>query len=133
MINTRLVELPLDSSRKLAVGQWSGLSGGTKIVTKMWRLKRWWYLSKLLTITITSFIFVAFSAALQNCKRIWSWNFDRNLIMAIYATAWKSLYNFKIKRSQEGRFLTNFSFNFQNNENFEIFKLFKNNSWIYVY
>ena len=28
-----------------------------KIVTKMERLERWWYLSKLLTITITSFNF----------------------------------------------------------------------------
>ena len=34
------------------------------IVTNMWRLKRWWHLSKCLTITITSLILVTFSAVL---------------------------------------------------------------------
>ena len=33
-----------------------------QIVSQMWRLKRWWYLSKLLTITIISLILVTFIA-----------------------------------------------------------------------
>ena len=49
------------------------------------------------------------------------------LIMAICTVVWKALYNFKIKRAQF------FFQNVQNNEIFEIFKMFKNNSWINVY
>ena len=37
----------------------------SKIVTKMGWLKRWWYLSKHLTITITSFNFFNSPAKLQ--------------------------------------------------------------------
>ena len=47
------------------------------------------------------------------------------LVMAIYR---KPLYNFKIKRAQEVSY-NKFPFkNVQNNEIFEIFKMFKNNS-----
>ena len=47
-------------------------------------VERWWYLSKLLTITITSFNF--FSCPV-NCNRIWYWNLDRNLILALLIMA----------------------------------------------
>ena len=55
------------------------------------------------------------------------------LIMAICTVVWKALYNFKIKRAQEARHNQFFFQNVQNNEIFEIFKMFKNNSWINVY
>ena len=106
-----------------------------KIATKMSRLKRWWYLSKLLTITITSF---NFSNCPVNYKRIWNWNLDQNLIMTLIILAfctvvWKALYNFKVKRALEARHNQFFFQNFQNNEISETFKMFKNNSWINVY
>ena len=44
------------------------------------------------------------------------------LIMAV----WKALYDFKIKRAQEARHNQFFFQNVQNNEIFEIFKMFKN-------
>ena len=53
--------------------------------------------------------------------------------MAIYAAVWKTLYEFKTKRAQEARYKQFLLQNFQNNEIFEIFKTFKNNSWINVY
>ena len=43
--------------------------------------------------------------------------------MAIDATALKFLYNFKMKRSQEGRFLTNFSF-----KTFKIMRILKSSN-----
>ena len=55
------------------------------------------------------------------------------LIMAICTVVWKALYNFKIKRAQEARHNQFFFQNVQNNEIFEIFKMFKNNSWINFY
>ena len=55
------------------------------------------------------------------------------LIMAVRTVVWKALYNFKIKRAQEARHNQFFFQNVQNNEIFEIFKMFKNNSWINVY
>ena len=55
------------------------------------------------------------------------------LIMAICTVFWKALYNFKIKRAQEARHNQFFFRNVQNNEIFEIFKMFENNSWINVY
>ena len=55
------------------------------------------------------------------------------LIMTICTVVWKALYNFKIKRPQEARHDQFFFQNVQNNEIFKIFKMFKNNSWIYVY
>ena len=55
------------------------------------------------------------------------------LAMAICTVVWKPLYNFKITRSQEARHNQFFFQNFPNNEIFEIFKMFKNNSWINVY
>ena len=48
------------------------------------------------------------------------------LIMAICTVVWKALYNFKIKRAQEARHNQFFFQNVQNNEIFEIFKMFKN-------
>ena len=100
-------------------------------------VERWWYLSKLLIITIRSFNF--FSCPV-NCKRIWYWNLDRNLISLsftnhgyLHSAVWKALYNFKIKRAQEARHNQFFFQNVQNNEIFEIFKMLKNNSWIKVY
>ena len=47
------------------------------------------------------------------------------LIMAIRTVVWKALYNFKIKRAQEARHNQFFFQNVQNNEIFEIFKMFK--------
>ena len=55
------------------------------------------------------------------------------IIMDICAMVWKALYNFKIKGAQEVRH-NRFPFpNVQNNEIYEIFRMFKNNSWINVY
>ena len=54
-------------------------------------------------------------------------------IMAVRTVVWKALYNFKIKRAQEARHNQFFFQNVQNNEIFEIFKMFKNNSWINFY
>ena len=48
------------------------------------KVERWGNLSKLLTITITSFNF--FSCPV-NCKRIWYWNLDRNLILVLLIMA----------------------------------------------
>ena len=53
--------------------------------------------------------------------------------MGICTVVWKALYEFKIKRAQEARHNQIFFQNVQNNEIFEIFKMFKNNSWINVY
>ena len=104
---------------------------GKKIVTKMGRLKRWWYLSKLLTITITSFNFFSCPVKLKrNLKLKFRSKVDHNFTNH---AVWKPLYNFKIKRAQEARHNQLFFQNVQNNEIFEIFKMFKNNSWINVY
>ena len=54
------------------------------------------------------------------------------LIMATCTVVWKALYNFKIKRAQDARHNQFFFQNVQKNEIFEIFKIFKNNSWIDV-
>ena len=51
----------------------------------------------------------------------------------LHGAVWKALYNFEIKRAQEARHNQFFFQNIQNNEIFEIFKMFKNNSWINVY
>ena len=51
----------------------------------------------------------------------------------LHSAVWKPLYNFMIKRAQEARHNQFFFQNIQNNEIFEIFKMFKNNSWINVY
>ena len=51
----------------------------------------------------------------------------------LHSAVWKALYNFMIKRAQEARHNQFFFQNVQNNEIFEIFKMFKNNSWINVY
>ena len=83
-----------------------------KVVTKMLRLKRWWYLSKLLTVSITSFNFFNCSVKLKS-----------NL----------KLHNFKIKRGQEARHNQIFFQNVPNNEIFEVYKMFRDNSWVNVY
>ena len=51
----------------------------------------------------------------------------------LHSAVWKALYNFEIKRAQEARHTQFFFQNVQNNEIFEIFKMFNNNSWINVY
>ena len=51
----------------------------------------------------------------------------------LHSAVWKALYNFKIKRAQQARHNQFFIQNVQNNEIFEIFKMFKNNSWINIY
>ena len=51
----------------------------------------------------------------------------------LHSAVWKALYNFKIKRAQETKHNQFFFQNVQNNEIFEIFKMFKNSSWINVY
>ena len=79
----------------------------------MGRLKRWWYLSTLLTITITSFNFF-------NCP-------DSTNHGYLYSAVSKALYNFKITRAQGARHNHFFFQNIQNNEIFEIFKMFKDN------
>ena len=55
------------------------------------------------------------------------------LIMATCTVVWKALYNFKIERAQEARHNQFFLQSVQKNEIFEIFRIFKNNSWIDVY
>ena len=55
-----------------------------------------------------------FSTVLWNCKRIWNWNLDRNLIMTllimvICSAVWKTLYNIKIKEPRR-QDIINFSF-----------------------
>ena len=107
-----------------------------KIATKMWRFKRWWYLSKLLTITITNFNFfncpVKFSRNL-NVKFRSKFNHGFTNQGYLHSAVWKALRNFKIKRDQEPRHNQFFFQNVQNNEIFEIFKMFENNSWINIY
>ena len=49
----------------------------------------------------------------------------------LHSAAWKALYNFKIKEPiQEARDNQFLFQNIQNNEIFDTFKMFKNNSWI---
>ena len=50
----------------------------------------------------------------------------------LHSAVWKALYNFKIKRAQEARHNQFFFQNFQNNI-FETFRMFRNNSWINIY
>ena len=50
------------------------------------------------------------------------------LTMAICTVFWEALFNFKTKRAQEARHNQFFFQNVQNNEIFEIFRMFKNNS-----
>ena len=106
-----------------------------KIVTKMLKLKRWWYLSKLLTITITSFNFFNCPVKLQrNLKLKFRSEFNHGFTNHGYLriAVWKVLYNFKIKKIQRARENQFFFRNVQNNEIFEIFKMFKNDIWINV-
>ena len=107
-----------------------------KIVTKMGRLKRWWYLSKLLTINITSFNFFNCPVKLKsNLKLKFTSKFNHGFTNHgyLHSAVWKALYNFKIKRAQAARHNQFFFQNVQNIEIFEIFRMFKNNSWINVY
>ena len=61
----------------------------------MWRLKRWWYLSKLLTVTITILIFVTFfSCPLKPEKKLklkFRSKFNHGSLQSV---AWKALYDF---------------------------------------
>ena len=53
------------------------------------------------------------------------------LVKSIWTVLLEKL--FKIMRAQEARHNQFFFQNIQNNEIFEIFKMFKNNSWINIY
>ena len=83
-----------------------------KIVTKMGRLKRWWYLSKLLTITITSVNFFNCSGKLwRNLKLKFRSKFNRDLTNhgCLHHALWKALYKFK-KKEPMRQVIKNFSF-----------------------
>ena len=101
----------------------------------MGRLKRWWYFSKPLTITIASFNSFNCLVKLQrNLELKFRSKFNHDLTNHGYLHSdLKILYDFKIKRGQEQRHNQFFFQNLQSNEIFEIFKMFKNNSWINVY
>ena len=82
---------------------------------------------------MASLILVTFSAV-----QFWNWNLIQNLIRFtnyhyLHSAVWKALYNFKIKRAQEARYNKFLFQNVLSDEIFEIFKMFKNNSWINVY
>ena len=95
-----------------------------KIITEMWKLKRWWYLSKLLTITITGCNFFNFPVKLQrNLKLKFRSKFNHGFTNQGYLHS-----AIKIKEPRRQDIFQNV----QNNEIFEIFKMFKN-SWINVY
>ena len=81
-----------------------------KIATKIWRLKRWWNLLKLLTISITSFNFFNCPIKLErNLKLKFRWKFNHGFTNDSYlhSAVWKALYNTKEPRRQD---ITNFSF-----------------------
>ena len=83
-----------------------------KIVTKMGRLKRWWYLSKLFTFTITSFNFFNCLVKLQrNLKLKFRSKFNHDFTNhgSLYSSVWNVLYNFK-KKVPRRQDITNFSF-----------------------
>ena len=92
----------------------------------MRRLKRWWYLSKLLTITITIFNFFSCSLKLQiNLKPKFrsKFNHDFTNYSYLHSGLKKALYKLKIKRAQEARHDEFFFQNAQNNKIFEIFEM----------
>ena len=65
-----------------------------KIVTKMWRLKRWWHLSKLLTITMTSLILgIFFSCPVKLWKNL-KLKFRSKFNTGYLHVVWKTLYDF---------------------------------------
>ena len=67
----------------------------------MWKLKKWWSLSKLLTITFTNFNFWNCPVKLErNLKLKFRSKFNHGYL---HSAVWKALYNFKIKRAQEAR------------------------------
>ena len=94
----------------------------------MGRLKRWWYLSKLLTSTITIFNFFDCPVKLwRNLKLKFRSKFDHHFTNYGYmhSAVWKAWWNFKIKRAQEARHNQFFFQNVQNNEIFETLKCLK--------
>ena len=100
----------------------------SKAVTKMWRLK-------LLTIIITSLNFFNCPVKLwRNLKLKFRSKFNHGSTNPGYlrSAVWKALYKFKIKRAKEARNSQFFFQNVKKNEIFEIFKIFKNKSWINV-
>ena len=77
-----------------------------KIVTKMWKLEKWWSLSKFLTITITSFNFFNCPVKLwRNLKMKFRSEFNLGFTNHGYLHngAWKAWNNVKIKRAQKTR------------------------------
>ena len=120
-----LVKMLLDKLRYVYI-QYAWISITKKqIITKMWRLKRWWYLSKLLNIIITSFNFFNCPVKLQrNWKLKFRSKFNHDFTNHgyLHSAVWNALYNFKIKKDQEAR---DNQFLFQNVQHNEIFKIFK--------
>ena len=77
-----------------------------KIEDKMGRLKRWWYLSILLTITITSFdIFDCPVKFKRNLKLKFRSKINHYFTNHgyLHSAVWKALHNVKIKRAQEAK------------------------------
>ena len=108
----------------------------------MWRLKRWWYLSKLdyyhlglaLGMALKSHTSVSKEFKLK-ARKFWGANsYVCRSCMGKTGRGFPPILNMvKVKRAQEAR-VNQFLFqNVQNNEIFEIFKMFENNSWINVY
>ena len=95
----------------------------------MGKLKRWWYLPKLLTIAITRVNF--FNCPVKIVKEFETEisieiNHDFTDHGYLHSAIWKALDKFNLKRAQEVRDKQFFFQNVQNNEIFEIFKMFKN-------
>ena len=94
----------------------------------------WWKLtprdtmSKILSITITSCNFNCPVKLERNVKLKLRSKFNHDFTNHDYLDSafWKALYNFKIKITQETRHNQFFFPDVQNNEIFEIFKMFKN-------
>ena len=85
---------------------WISIMKKNKIATKIGRLKRWWYLSKPLTITITTFNFFNCPLKLyRNLKLKFRLKFNHDFTNhgCFHSAVWKALYNFTIKRAQEAR------------------------------
>ena len=94
-------------------------------------VKIWWDSSKLLTIAITSLILINFSALQWNCKKIWIWNLDQNLIMAslimtIYTVLFYKFYAILRWKEHTTQVIINFSFKMFKMRFLRSSKMFKN-------
>ena len=109
-----VLKILLANLKYLYVSMLESQSWKNKIVTIMLRLKEWWYLSKCLTIAITSFnVFNCPVKLKSNLKLKFRSKFNRSFTNPgyLHSAVWKALYNFKIKRAQQPRpiFLSNCS------------------------